>query len=117
MRPDEWIEGPQAFFPFRSQDAGALTIVNREHVVAVTVPATTNADDDPVLGDSVHVAVHAGVTRFAGHIVIDMPPDHRRVADWLNAPGAFITLRAGLVHHLIHKRHVTRVIELGGDVA
>jgi hypothetical protein len=58
------------------------------------------------------VAVDAGGTRFEGDVVVDMPPGLQRVADWLNAPGAFLTVRAGLAHHLIQKRHVLRVLEL-----
>lgn len=116
MRPEEWIEGTHAFFPFRSQEAGALTIVNRDNVVAVTVPAEANHDPaDEVVGTPVYrIAVNAAGVVYEGDIVIDMPPGHQRVADWLNAPGAFITVRAGSVHHLIQKRHVTRVVELVG---
>ncbi len=116
MRPEEWIEGAHAFFPFRSQEAGALTIVNRDNVVAVTVPADANLDPaDELPGTPVsRVAVNAAGATFAGDIVIDMPPGHQRVADWLNAPEAFITVRSGSVHHLIQKRHVTRVVELVG---
>ncbi|MGD9905467.1 MAG: hypothetical protein AB7U83_18515 [Vicinamibacterales bacterium] len=119
MRPDEWIETAHAFFPFRSQEAGALTIVNRDNVVAVTVPADTNLDPgDAIVETPVYrVAVNAGGVVFEGDIVIDMPPGQQRVADWLNAPEAFITVRAGSVHHLIQKRHVTRVVELVGTPA
>lgn len=116
MRPEEWIESVHAFFPFRSQDTGALTIVNRDAVVAITVPADANLDPgDPVLDTPVYrVAVNAGGAVFEGDVVIDMPPGQQRVADWLNAAEAFITVRAGSVHHLIQKRHVTRVVELVG---
>jgi hypothetical protein len=117
MRPGEWSDTTLPFFPFRSRDANRLTILNREAVVALAVPAHANAGDDVVLGDPVHVAVEAGGDRFEGDMVIDMPPEHRRVADWLNAPGAFITLRAGATHHLIQKRYVTRVVELDGDLS
>ena len=116
MRIDEWSDTVHAFFPFRSRDARALTILNRDAVVAVAVPAAANGgDDDTVIGTPVsHVAIDAGGATFEGDVVIDMPPDHQRVADWLNAPGGFITLRTGTVHHLIQKRHVTRVVELDG---
>ena len=118
MRPDEWCDGVHAFFPFRARDAAASTILNMRAVVAVTVPvdgAQTEADvHDAELLDApvARIAVDAGGAGFEGQVIIDMPPDHRRVADWLNAPGAFLVLRAGGVQHLIHKRHITRVVEL-----
>jgi hypothetical protein len=92
----------------------AMTIVNRETVVAITVPAASNClhDDELVDLPVFWVAVDAGGRRFEGDIVVDMPPGHQRVADWLNAPPPFLTVRNGLTHHLIHKPHVLRVLEL-----
>lgn len=114
MPPDEWTETAPAFFPVRSRAARTLTLVNRDEVVAVTVPAASNALNDDALVDSpvFRVAVETGRVKFEGDIVIDMPPGHQRVADWLNAPAHFITLRDGTAHHLIQKRHVLRVLEL-----
>ena len=107
-----------AFFPFRARDAACSTILNVAAVVAVTVPVDTaeaQADAlDAALVDAplARVAVDAGGASFEGHVVIDMPPGHQRVADWLNAPAPFITVRARSHHHLIHKRHITRVVEM-----
>jgi len=114
MRPDEWGDTVHPFFPVRSRTAHSLTIVNRDAVVAVTVPAAANAAEYDAMVDLpvFRVAVDAVGTRFEGDVVVDMPPGHQRVADWLNAPGAFLTVRAGLAHHLIQKRHVLRVMEL-----
>ncbi len=114
MRPEEWTEGAHPFFPFRLFEARTLAILNRSEVVSVTVPAVANASNDDACPDIpvVRVAVEAGGTRFEGDVLVDMPPGHQRVADWLNAPAAFITVRAGSAHHLIQKRHVTRVVEL-----
>lgn len=114
MLPEEWSDTVHAFFPVRSRAAHTLTILNRDAVVAVTVPAAANTGDDDTLVDLpvFRVAVDAGGVRFEGDVVVDMPPGHQRVADWLNAPGAFLTVRAGVAHHLIQKRHVLRVLEL-----
>lgn len=114
MRADEWSDTVHAFFPVRSRDTRTTTLMNRDAVVAFTVPASANQDDADVELDSpvARVAVEAGGQRFEGDVVVDMPPGQQRVADWLNAPSPFMTLRAGLVHHLIQKRHVTSVIEL-----
>ena len=45
MRIEEWSDTVHAFFPFRSHDARALTILNRDAVVAVAVPAACLMND------------------------------------------------------------------------
>ncbi len=116
MRLEEWSDTVPTFFPVRSRDTHTTTLMNRDAVVALTVPAAANEDADKGLSGSLvfRVAVDAGGERFEGDIMIDMPPQYSRVADWLNAPCGFITLRTGGVHHLIQKRHVARVVELDG---
>lgn len=118
MRADEWSDTVPTFFPFRARDAARSTIFNLAAVVAFTVPvdgAEAQGDaHDAALADApmARVAVDACGTSFEGHVIIDMPPGHQRVADWLNAPASFITVRARGHHHLIHKRHITRIVEL-----
>lgn len=118
MRPDEWADTVHTFFPFRARDAAHSTILNLDAVVAFTVPIDGNsaAEDtlEALLTDApvARVSVAAGGATFDGDVIIDMPPDHQRVADWLNAPGTFITVRDRTAHHLIHKRHITRVTEM-----
>lgn len=118
MRPDEWSDTVPTFFPFLACDAVYSAIFNVAAVVAFTVPvdgAKAQADvHDAGLADAplARVAVDASGVNFEGHVIIDMPPGHQRMADWLNAPGLFITVRARGRHHLVHKRHITRVVEL-----
>ena len=118
MRADEWSDSVQTFFPFRARDAVSSMIFNLHAVVAFTMPvdgadAATAHDDGEVLDAPVAwVSVDAGGTTFEGRVTIDTPPDRRRVADWFNAPGAFVLVRARDLHHLVHKRHITRVIEM-----
>lgn len=114
MRPDEWSGSMPAFFPIRMLDAQAVTLVHRAAVVSMSVAAAANSAPDDACPDLpvVRVAVDAGGTRFEGDVTVDMPPGHQRVADWLNAPAAFFTVRAGVTHHLIQKRHVSRVVEV-----
>ena len=40
-----------------------------------------------------------------------MPEHHSRVLDYLNRPGAFLTLREKDRHHLVAKGRITRVTE------
>ncbi len=51
MPPDEWVESVHVFFPVRSTKTRALTIVNRDTVVAITVPAAANCVHDDELVD------------------------------------------------------------------
>jgi hypothetical protein len=43
-----------------------------------------------------------------------MPEGHRRALDMLNAPERFLSVYAGARQHLVHKHHVTRVLENRG---
>lgn len=118
MSPEEWSDTVHTFFPFRPKGAASSTIFNLDSVAAFTVPAEAggaagDADDGAASELPVfRVSVDARGATFEGLVVIDMPPDHQRVVDWLNAPAAFITVRAQGTHHLIQKRHVTRVVEI-----
>lgn len=114
MGPEEWTDTVPHFFPVRSREASTTVLLNRDAVVALTVPASANELDSQSLVDCpvARVAVEAGGARFEGDIVVDMPPDQRRVLDWLNAPHTFLTVRTGIAHHLIQKRHITSVVEL-----
>ncbi|MGH7407824.1 MAG: hypothetical protein ACREKF_07435 [Candidatus Methylomirabilales bacterium] len=117
MRAEEWMNDAVDFFPFLLDDAGAPVLLNKREIVALTVPAT--ADRDPTL-EAVplperRLALECGARRFEGAIVIDMPENHSRVLDYLNRPGAFLTLRDGERHHLVAKARITRVTETRED--
>lgn len=116
MSAEEWSDTVPPFFPFRARDAASSTIFSLDAVVAFTLTDVTA--DEPVTADSgfelpvFRVSVDARGATFEGRVTIDMPPDRQRVADWLNAPAPFFMVRNGVTHHLIQKRHVTRVVEL-----
>jgi hypothetical protein len=111
MRPDEWINEPAAFFPFLPDREDVPVLLNKDEVVAITLSAS--GPDDEVAGDVVErgLTIECGAQRFEGDLRIDMPEGQRRVLDTLNRPERFLTLRAGKRHHLVHKRHITRVLE------
>jgi hypothetical protein len=118
MRPDEWSDTVPTFFPFRARDAAHSTIFSLDAIVAFTVPiddASAAAETlEALMADApvARVTVDACGASFEGDVIIDMPTDRQRVADFLNASGTFLTVRARAAHHLIHKRHITRVVEL-----
>jgi hypothetical protein len=44
-----------------------------------------------------------------------MPPSQQRVVDYLNRSQAFVPVHDGTRLHLVHKAHVTRVLEIAED--
>jgi hypothetical protein len=117
MRPEEWMNDGVAFFPFLLDESSEPVLLNKSEIVALTVPAT--ADRDNTL-EAIHpperrIRLECGARRFQGSIVIDMPENHRRVLDYLNRPGDFLTLRDGTRHHLVAKARITRVTETRED--
>jgi hypothetical protein len=115
MRAEEWMNDGIDFFPFLLDDATAPVLLNKREVVALSVPAS--ADRDRTL-ESVplpqrRLVLECGSRRFEGTIVIDMPENHSRVLDYLNRPGAFLTLRERERHHLVAKGRITRVTDTG----
>ncbi len=111
MLPQEWINGAPIFFPFR-QDGGTTILVNKHQVLAMSVAATPEGDDQawepatPVC----RTTVEAGGKRFEGGVVIDMPENQRRLVDYLNRPESFLCLVSGENHLLIRKELISRVI-------
>jgi hypothetical protein len=113
MLPEEWINSPVSFFPFRPADAVSGILLNKQQVLVFTVEAPAvraglEFDDLPVR----RLLVEAGGLQFEGTVVIDMPVNQRRVVDYLNHAGAFLLLRDGSRHHLIKKSEISCVVEL-----
>jgi peptidoglycan/xylan/chitin deacetylase (PgdA/CDA1 family) len=113
MRAEEWMNDPARFFPFLPDGEGSPVILNKAEIVVLTVAAAADQDDtlDQVPAPTRRVIVDCGGVRLQGVVVIDMPANHSRVLDLLNRPGAFLTLRDGDHHHLVHKSRITRVSE------
>jgi hypothetical protein len=113
MRAEEWMNEGSAFFPFLPDEASAPALLNRDEVLILTVPA--HADEDGLvegteqLDRRVHIDCRG--RRLSGVVRIDMPEERRRVLDYLNSPGRFLTLRDGDRHHLVQKNRITRVQE------
>jgi hypothetical protein len=111
MLPQEWINSPPMYFPFR-QDGGTTILVNKHQVLAMSVAATPEEGDQawepatPVC----QTTVEAGGQRFEGGVVIDMPENQRRLVDYLNRPESFLCLVVGEGRLLIRKELISRVI-------
>jgi hypothetical protein len=114
MGPEEWINGPLMFFPFRPEGGGRPVLVNKRSVLALGVtPAAIDEEQVWEPGLLVRrVVVEAGGTRFEGEVAIDMPENQRRLVDYLNCPEAFLPLRTGERLHLVRKDCISRVAEI-----
>jgi hypothetical protein len=113
MRPEEWLNDPQRFFPFLPDDGGAPVLMNKREVLVMTfaAPMRDNDDAEPE-GPRRRIGVECEARRLEGVLVIDMPAHLSRVLDCLNHPQMFLTLRDGDRHHLVQKERITRVLEL-----
>ncbi len=113
MRAEEWMNDPQAFFPFLPDGEGSPVILNKDQLVVVTVAASADRDEtlDEVGAPVRRVSVECGALRLSGDVLVDMPANHSRLLDLLNRPGAFLNVRDGERHHLVAKDRITRVSE------
>jgi len=109
MRPDEWINAHEPFFPFLPDGAQRAWLVNKGQVVCVSVAVDPSQTCE---GDPRKVEVCCGERSWQGEVWIAEEVGHRRVQDHLNRPDAFLSLRDVDRSHLIQKSHVTRVTEL-----
>jgi len=117
MRAQEWLNDPQPFFPFLPDASKTPVILNKSEVLVISVAAVADRGDVIEEGGDgeqleQRVCVEAERRRMEGTVVIDMPPNHRRLLDYLNRAEAFLTLRDGDRHHLVRKERITRVREL-----
>jgi len=111
-RLDEWVNEASAFFPFRVEKAEGAELVGKRSVTRLSVPAPTTADADLPTGvERRHVIVEAAGSRFEGDILLDMPDHQRRVLDYVNQPGSFLSLHDGETVHLIQKDKIVRIVQ------
>jgi hypothetical protein len=114
-RPDEWLNDPTSFFPFLPDGAEAAVLVNKRELIAASVPAAANEEPLPegVVLPARRVSVECRALRFEGTLILDRPASHPRVLDHINHPESFLTLRDAERHHVVLKRRVTRVMDVG----
>ena len=114
MPPDEWINSPVAFFPFRPLGGGPGLLLNKGQVLAFTVTGDQPEQEPAEVSELPvhHLVIEAGGHRFDGTVIVDMPPNQRRVVDYINRPEAFLLLRGTDRNHLIQKSEISRVVEI-----
>ncbi|MFZ2491090.1 MAG: hypothetical protein WA208_06380 [Thermoanaerobaculia bacterium] len=116
MRPDEWLNQSNEFFPFLQDDAKRAAILNKRYVVVLTVPAWQPEGDLDGLGDVAivrKVAVQCGTFRLEGAVHVNLPAAQSRLLDWINEPDPFLLVRDPERWHLVQKRRITFLDETG----
>jgi hypothetical protein len=112
MSVEAWISEPSLFFPFRLEGTILTEIVAKAAVVRLSfIPPPAREEDTEVPVDRCEVAIECPGGRFEGEVLMDTPSNQRRVLDYVNQPGAFISLHKGEKVHLIQKRLVIRIIQ------
>ena len=114
MLAEEWMNEPEAFFPFLSEAHDSPIILNKKELLVLTLPAPEEPEaepgDAPVL-EHRQVAVECGEMRVQGRVTLDMPAENRRVLDYLNRSEPFLSLIDGDRQHLVRREAITRVFE------
>jgi hypothetical protein len=112
-RPEEWMNGPAAFFPFQLDEGGVPVILNKHEVLWLSVPAPAFEAEIADLAGLItrFVQIECGVHTVAGMLLIDMPEHRSRVLDHLNRPEGFLTVWEGERHHLVNKCRITRIAD------
>jgi len=111
-RPDEWINEPAAFFPFRIEGSDSPELFSKQASLRLSVPAEMLHEEEmPADVEHRGVVVETTGGSFQGLVRLDMPSHQRRVLDYLNLPQSFLCLMTDEHAHLIQKRLVKRVVE------
>jgi len=115
MRAEEWMDDPASFFPFLADGTSSPVILNKRHVLVLSVPFDAERDgpgrEEDEAGTRRRVRVGCDDREFEGSIHIDMPENQSRVLDYLNRPGRFIGVWDGQRHLLVQRDRITRVQE------
>lgn len=112
-RPDEWVNDSASFFPFAPDDGSAAILLNKQQVIALSVPLTSEERTIPIdLERTARVIIECGPSRFIGVLRIDMPDEKSRVLDYANRGERFLTLFETNRCHLIQKTFISRIIEI-----
>ena len=109
-RPDEWANGPEKFFPFRSAEGNEVLVINKSQlaIAQVTLPPEDEIERTARHQDVV-VECSGGVVK--GTVLINLPEHHQRLLDFMNQPEQFISIRNEQQCYLINKNYIIDIKE------
>jgi hypothetical protein len=109
----EMLNRPEAFFAFRPAEPAPdeeVLLVSKAHTVSVAQQRQAPIADPARLSAAKLLGlelVFADGTKLNGWASVELPPEHSRVLDYLNAsPDAFIALWTHASTHYVNRAHV-----------
>ena len=106
--PLEMLNRPESFFPFRPND-GEILLVAKGQTVALTIEHGPIGDPDRLSAAKqlqLEVVLANGST-MAGRAAVELPEQHSRALDYLNATTApFFELSTDESTHFVNRAHV-----------
>lgn len=86
--PLDMLNRPEAFFPFRASEDGAVLLVAKARTVTLSVPRATSTEDPARLSAAKQARIEvmlADGSTVSGWAMLELPEHHSRVLDYLNA--------------------------------
>ena len=107
--PLEMLNRRDAFFPFRADDDEAVLLVAKRQTIALAVDRAPITDPDRLSAAKelrLELVLDNGVT-LAGSATVELPEDHARPLDYLNAaPEPFFAISTDESTHYVNRAHV-----------
>jgi len=108
--PLDMLNRPEAFFPFRTREDGAVLLVAKARTVTLSVPRTTSAEDPARLSAAKQARIEvmlADGSTVSGWATLELPEHHSRVLDYLNASAEpFFSVTTEDVLQFVNRAHV-----------
>ena len=107
----DMLNRPEGFFAFRpADDSKSVLLVTKARTVMLTVQRTTTLEDPDRLSAArtgrLELTLADG-SRISGSATIELPRQHSRLLDYLNAsPEPFFAITTGAEIHLLNRAHV-----------
>jgi hypothetical protein len=106
----EMLNRSEGFFAFRAEGAADVLLLSKSHTVSVSVDRQAPITDPARLTAAKMVGLElalAGGTKLAGWASVEMPPQHSRLLDYLNAArDAFFAVWTHAATHYVNPAHV-----------
>jgi hypothetical protein len=109
MRPEEWANDGDRFFPFLPDGQGRPLLLAKDSVLAISLPEPVEEMAAPVMEKKVTIEC-AGLV-VEGSLRLEMPSGRQRVLDYLNGGGRFVAVYSAGREHLVQKSWILKVVE------
>jgi hypothetical protein len=106
----EMLNRPEAFFAFRPESGDEVRLVSKMHTVSVSLDSQAPIADPARLSAAkllgLEIVLAGGLT-LSGWASAELPPEHSRLLDYLNASqDPFFALWTHAATHYVNRAHV-----------